>query len=200
MQTTNLPKLNPINFLRTFFRINQNLNAGNQHDAQEFLSIILDYLHEDLNRINKKPYYQLDEQKENETDKEASERFWNFHKKREDSIIVDLFHGQFKSKITCAQCGKLSVNYEPYIFLGLPIPEKKNRMIIKFAFMNKLEYFGFDLDENSTVYDLKKKAIEHMKMCGYNKDINNYILYNSIEFVLLDENKIIKRNANNEFT
>ena len=193
MQTTNLPKLNPINFLRTFFRINQNLNAGNQHDAQEFLSIILDYLHEDLNRINKKPYYQLDEQKENETDKEASERFWNFHKKREDSIIVDLFHGQFKSKITCAQCGKLSVNYEPYIFLGLPIPEKKNRMIIKFAFMNKLEYFGFDLDENSTVYDLKKKAIEHMKMCGYNKDINNYILYNSIEFVLLDENKIIKR-------
>ena len=59
--------------------------------------------------------------------------------------------------------------------------------------MNRLEYFGLDLDENSTVYDLKKKAIEHMKMCGYNKDVNNDILYNSIEFVLLDENKIIKR-------
>ena len=70
MQKTNNTVLNPINFLRTFFRINQSLNAGIQHDAQEFLSILLDYLHEDLNRINKKPYIQLEEQKENETDKE----------------------------------------------------------------------------------------------------------------------------------
>ena len=198
MQKTNNTVLNPINFLRTFFRINQSLNAGIQHDAQEFLSILLDYLHEDLNRINKKPYIQLEEQKENETDKEASERFWNSHKKREDSIIVDLFHGQFKSKITCEKCSNISINYEPFIFLGLPIPEKKNRMIIKFALMNKLEYFGFDLDNNPNVFDLKKKAVEHMKMCGYNNDINNDILYNHIEFVLLDENKIIKKIFNNK--
>ena len=198
IQTTNSTKLNPINFLRTFFRVNQSLNAGIQHDAQEFLSILLDYLHEDLNRIDKKPYIQLEEQKENETDKEASERFWNSHKKREDSIIVDLFHGQFKSKIKCVTCCNISINYEPFIFLGLPIPEKKNRMIIKFALMNKLEYFGFDLDNNSNVYDLKKKAVEHIKMYGYEKDISNDILYNNIEFVLLDENKIIKKIFNNK--
>ena len=193
MQSTNLPKLNPINFLKTFFRINKTLYAGMQHDAQEFLSILLDCLHEDLNRINKKPYIPLEEQKENEKDNEASDRFWNLYKKREDSIIVDLFHGQFKSKISCVECGNASINYDPYIFLGLPIPEIKNRMIIKLVFMNKLEYFGFDLTGKSSVFDLKKKAIEHMKMCGYNKDESNEVLYNCIEIVLMDENKIIKK-------
>ena len=164
-----------------------------QHDAQEFLSILLDNLHEDLNRITKKHYAVLEEQKKNETDEEASERFWTYHKMREDSIIVDLFHGQFKSKISCIDCGNLSINYEPFIFLGLPIPEKKNRMIIKFAFNNKLEYFGFDLNENSNIYDLKMSAVEHMIMCGYNKNENFEVLINNIEFVFFDNKKIIKK-------
>ena len=193
IKTTNSSKLNPIQFLRTFFKINKSLYAGMQHDAQEFLSILLDNLHEDLNRITKKHYALLEEQKKNETDEEASERFWNYHKMRDDSIIVDLFHGQFKSKISCIDCGNSSINYEPLIFLGLPIPEKKNRMIIKFAFNNKLEYFGFDLNENSNIFDLKMNAVEHMKMCGYNKDVNFEILIDNIEFVLFDNKKIIKK-------
>ena len=192
MQSTTSSELNPKNNLRTFLKINKPLSDGKQHDAQEFLSLLLDNLHEDLNRINKKPHFEIEEQKGNETDKEASERFWNLHKKREDSIIVDLFHGQFKSKISCLDCGNKSIKYEPFIFLELPIPEKKNRMVIKFIFMNKLEYFGFDLKENSTVLDLKKKAVEHMKMCGHNKNERNEELYNNIEFVLMDQNKIIK--------
>ena len=193
IKTTNSSKLNPIQFLRTFFKINKSLYAGMQHDAQEFLSILLDNLHEDLNRITKKHYAILEEQKKNETDEEASERFWTYHKMREDSIIVDLFHGQFKSKISCVDCGNLSINYEPFIFLGLPIPEKKNRMIIKFAFNNKLEYFGFDLNENSNIYDLKMSAVEHMIMCGYNKNENFEVLINNIEFVFFDNKKIIKK-------
>ena len=200
MQTTNSDKVNPINFLRTFFKINKSLYAGMQHDAQEFLSILLDNLHEDLNRINKKPYVLLEEQKEYETDQEASERFWNYYKMRDDSIIVDLFHGQFKCKISCMDCGNVSINYDPYIFLGLPIPEKKNRMVIKFVFNNNLEYFVFNLNENSNVLELKKKAVEHMKMCGYNVNEKEDVLCNNIEFVFFDNNKIIKKifNDNNK--
>ena len=32
-----------------------------------------------------------------EDDETASKRWWDYHKSREDSIIVDLFHGQYKS-------------------------------------------------------------------------------------------------------
>lgn len=58
--------------------------------------------------------------------------------------------------------------------------------------MNKLEYFGFDLEAKSKIIELKIKAVEYMKMCGYNKNIKNEILCEGIEFVLMDKNKIIK--------
>ena len=199
MKSTKNHKLNPINFLRIFFNINKTLRVGLQHDAQEFLSILLDYLHEDLNRINKKPYILLEEQKDNESDKEASDRFWHCYKMRDDSFIVDLFHGQFKSKITCFKCGKSSINYDPFIFLGLPIPEeKKNREIINIRFNNKIECFGFNVYEKSTVLDLKVKAVEFMKMCGYNKNEKKEVLCNNLEFVFFDEYKIIKKIFNNK--
>ena len=118
--------------LMNFFTKNKSLNLRYQQDAQEFLSILLDCLHEDLNRITNKPYILLEEQKPTESDLEASQRFWDLHKRRENSIIVDLFHGQFKSKITCSACGKSSITYEPFIFLGLPIPQNHNQEIIHF--------------------------------------------------------------------
>ena len=198
-KTSNVSRINPIDFLRVFFTKNKSLNLRSQQDAQEFLSILLDCLHEDLNRITNKPYILLEEQKPTETDLEASKRFWDLYKKRENSIIVDLFHGQFKSKITCLSCNKSSITYEPFIFLGLPIPQKHNQEIIKFFFANKWEYFGFELKEKSTIFDLKQKAINHMKMCGYKINESNDELYNIIELVQFDKYKIIKNiyNENN---
>jgi ubiquitin carboxyl-terminal hydrolase 6/32 len=34
-------------------------NGFQQHDAQEFLAFLLDGLHEDLNRVQNKPYVEL---------------------------------------------------------------------------------------------------------------------------------------------
>ena len=199
VKSSNNTRINPIDFIRTFFTKNKSLNLRNQQDAQEFLSLLLDSLHEDLNRITNKPYVLLEEQKETESDLEASKRFWDLYKKRENSIIVDLFHGQFKSKITCLTCNKSSITYEPFIFLGLPIPQKHDQEIIKFFFGNKWEYFGFDLKEKSTVFDLKEKAINHMKMCGYGINEPNEVLYNIIELVQFDQNKIIKNIFNDNY-
>ena len=198
VKTSTIQKVNPIDFLKIFFSKNKSLNLRNQQDAQEFLSILLDCLHEDLNRISKKSYVLLEEQKETETDSEASKRFWNLYKQREDSIIVDLFHGQFKSKITCSTCNKSSITYDPFIFLGLPIPQHLNQEIIKFYFGNKWNCFGFDLNEKSTILDLRKKGIEYMNMSGYcpTKEYNN--LNDIIELVLFDRNKIIKKIYNRD--
>jgi ubiquitin carboxyl-terminal hydrolase 4/11/15 len=192
MQSASTQRINPIDFLRVFFTKNKSLNVRNQQDAQEFLSILLDSLHEDLNRITKKPYFQLEEQKEQESDSEASQRFWDLYKQRENSIIVDLFHGQFKSKITCSCCHKSSITYEPFVFLGLPIPQHHNQIIIHFFFGDKWECFGFELKNDSTINDLKNRAIECMKMCGYKIEESFDSLYSSIELVQCDENKIIK--------
>jgi len=33
---------------------------------------------------------------------------WKLHKARNDSFVVDLFHGMFKSTLDCHVCGKVS--------------------------------------------------------------------------------------------
>lgn len=49
--------VSPVGLRKAIVRF-QNMFVGNsQHDAQELLQYLLDGLHEDLNRIHKKPYF-----------------------------------------------------------------------------------------------------------------------------------------------
>lgn len=47
---------------------------------------------------------------------------WENHIVRNKSIVVDLFHGQLKSKVTCKECGHESVRFDPFNYLSLPLP------------------------------------------------------------------------------
>ncbi|XP_006633881.2 ubiquitin carboxyl-terminal hydrolase 15 isoform X1 [Lepisosteus oculatus] len=99
-----------------------------QQDSHELLAFLLDGLHEDLNRIRKKPYIQLKDA-EGRPDKIVAEEAWENHIKRNDSIIVDIFHGLFKSTLVCPVCAKVSVTFDPFCYLTLPLPMKKERTL-----------------------------------------------------------------------
>lgn len=47
---------------------------------------------------------------------------WENHLIRNQSIIVDLFHGQLKSQVRCQECGHTSVRFDPFNYLSLPLP------------------------------------------------------------------------------
>uniref|UniRef100_A0A671TUQ0 Ubiquitin carboxyl-terminal hydrolase 15 n=1 Tax=Sparus aurata TaxID=8175 RepID=A0A671TUQ0_SPAAU len=99
-----------------------------QQDSHELLAFLLDGLHEDLNRIRKKPYIQLKDAN-GRPDKVVAEEAWENHIKRNDSIIVDIFHGLFKSTLVCPVCAKVSVTFDPFCYLTLPLPMKKERTL-----------------------------------------------------------------------
>jgi ubiquitin C-terminal hydrolase len=90
----------------TIGRFNASFTGYQQHDSQELLAFLLDGLHEDLNRIIKKPYIELPDF-DNMSDDEVASKSWAYHKARNDSVIVDLFQGQFKSRLICHECGKV---------------------------------------------------------------------------------------------
>ena len=77
-----------------------------QHDSHEFMSYLLDGLHEDLNRIRKKPQTSSVES-DSRPDAEVAEEAWRVYKMRNDSYFVDLFQGLFKSTLVCAVCSKV---------------------------------------------------------------------------------------------
>lgn len=76
---------------------------------------------EDLYKKSKKPYVEQTET-EGKTDEEASLEAWNKHVYRNESIILDLFHGQFKSTLVCSLCSRISITFDPFLMLSVPIP------------------------------------------------------------------------------
>ncbi|XP_078342012.1 ubiquitin carboxyl-terminal hydrolase 19-like isoform X3 [Crassostrea virginica] len=106
-------------------------NGFAQHDAQEFMAFFLDGLHEDLNRIKKKPYTETVDS-DGRSDEVVADEAWDIYKKRNDSFIVDLFQGQYKSKLTCPVCGKISITFDPFLYLSLPLPKKKRHLPVIF--------------------------------------------------------------------
>lgn len=99
-----------------------------QHDSQELLSFLLDGLHEDLNRVKKKEYVELCDAG-GRPDLEVAEEAWHNHKRRNDSVIVDTFHGLFKSTLICPDCGNISVTFDPFCYLSIPLPVSHKRVM-----------------------------------------------------------------------
>jgi ubiquitin carboxyl-terminal hydrolase 2/21 len=90
-------------------------NGYNQNDSTEALIFILDLLHESI--AGSMPASILD------TDSTSAPiQQWNSMYKQSHSIIIDNIYGQSHIKITCANCGHVSSNYDPYTLLHLPVP------------------------------------------------------------------------------
>ncbi|XP_061218316.1 ubiquitin carboxyl-terminal hydrolase 4 isoform X1 [Neopsephotus bourkii] len=99
-----------------------------QQDSQELLAFLLDGLHEDLNRVKKKPYLELKDAN-GRPDSAVAKEAWENHRLRNDSIIVDIFHGLFKSTLVCPKCSKVSVTFDPFCYLTLPLPLRRDRLM-----------------------------------------------------------------------
>lgn len=94
----------------------------NHHDCQELMAFLLDGLHEDLNRVKVKPYIEMKNDIESRPDEIVAAEAWKNYKLRNDSIIVDIFHAQLKSTLVCPECELVSVTFDPFCYLTLPLP------------------------------------------------------------------------------
>jgi hypothetical protein len=93
-----------------------------QHDAQELLSFVLDGLHEDLNRVCRKPLVESPAG-DGTDDAAVAALAWERHRLRNDSVVLDLFGGQYRSELVCPVTGRRSVTFEPFTCLTLQLPQ-----------------------------------------------------------------------------
>ncbi|KAG5456161.1 MAG: hypothetical protein BJ554DRAFT_4176 [Olpidium bornovanus] len=118
----------PRDFKYSIARFAPLFSGYQQHDSQELLNFLLDGLHEDLNRIEKKPYIELKDSARR-PDEEVANEVWDAHKARNDSVITDIFTGQFKSTLVCPVCNRVSVTFDPFSTLSLPLPVAKKKQL-----------------------------------------------------------------------
>ncbi|KAK7378005.1 hypothetical protein VNO80_03441 [Phaseolus coccineus] len=110
----------PRPFKTKLVRFAPQFSGHNQHDSQELLAFLLDGLHEDLNRVKHKPYIKSRDA-DGRPDEEVADEYWANHISRNDSIIVDVCQGQYKSTLVCPVCNKVSVTFDPFMYLSLPL-------------------------------------------------------------------------------
>ncbi|DAZ99023.1 TPA: hypothetical protein N0F65_010909 [Lagenidium giganteum] len=127
--TSEKKKFAPNDFKRVLSKFNPQFKGSDQHDAQELLACLLGSLSEDLNRIMVKPYTEQPDS-DGRCDALVADEWWHNHLKREVSVIVALFTGQYKSLLECDVCHYESARFEPFTFLQLSLPESSFRSVI----------------------------------------------------------------------
>jgi ubiquitin carboxyl-terminal hydrolase 4/11/15 len=87
---------------------------------------------------------------------------WNMHLMRNRSIIVELFQGQLKSTLKCPVCQKVSVKFDPFMYLSLPIPSTTTTTISVIACTDdgsRPTKYTIETTKNTTIRTLKEKYI-----------------------------------------
>jgi len=162
-----------------------------QQDSQELVAFLLDGLHEDLNKILQKPYVEGVEGN-GRPDEVVADEAWAGHLKRNKSVIVDLFQGQFKSTVNCDVCEKMSVTFDPFMYLSVPLPVSNDRvMLITTVYLNKPPLIhAIKVPKLGDVSDIQKQLSkisgltpEQMGICD---------VYSHKVFAALDPKKAIK--------
>lgn len=176
----------PHKFKSAIGETNSQFKNLDQQDSQEFLSYLVDVLHEELNIKSEKEYIPNPENFDG-TEEQLSGEYWANNLRRNASFIHSLFLGQLKSTLTCGTCFEKKITYETFTNLNIPIPQKKtillNIIIHRIPFTYKAYYF----EHYGKNQNIKEGNSEENVTKNYNKE---NILSNPTNEMLLKMNKV----------
>lgn len=146
--------IKPIHFKNILGKLNENFNNMYEQDSHEFLVYVVDTFHNALSypvkiTFNGKPISKNDKFAVKAIDN------WNISFKKEYSKIISIFYGQYHSQLICknekGNCNNISNKFEPFCYLPLSIPEKKE-----------------DNNQNINIYDLLNDFVKMEELSNDN--------------------------------
>ena len=168
--STSSSAISPDDFKREFGYKHRMFSGYRQQDTQEFCRFLLEDMNSELNEVkHPAPYKELstlDKTKE-QCDKEFDELF----RKRENSLIMDVFYAQLINIFKC------TCNFETYSFqkiLDFPLLLQKNKSISIEELLN--EYFEGESIEFGTKCEKCGKKTVHEKQVKISQPPNVLIL------------------------
>lgn len=107
-------------------KLSDSFEGDEQQDCHEFLTFMLDGLHEDMNAAGSRPrppaLAEIEEQyRERLNVRVAAAIEWERYLQTDTSLIVDLFQGQYLSRLECLTCRQTSTTYTAFSTLSLPL-------------------------------------------------------------------------------
>jgi ubiquitin carboxyl-terminal hydrolase 4/11/15 len=191
----------PRQFKSTLGRFAPLFSGYGQQDSQEFMSFLVDGLHEDLNRIRQKPYTSnpdFDDSKidDPEAIKELGEIYKKNYQARNSSVVTDLFNGFYKNKLVCPVCHKVSITFDPYLLLTLQLP-MDHYWSFPFVFVpidNKPVKIVIDNEKGMSMKALKEFVASRIPGTAAEKMFMAEIFNNKFYRVMRDQESIAEAN------
>ncbi|CDO94650.1 unnamed protein product [Kluyveromyces dobzhanskii CBS 2104] len=143
--STGSTAVQPSQFKLACGSVNSLFKGKQQQDCQEFCQFLLDGLHEDLNQCGANPPLkelspEAEKMRETMPMRIASAIEWERYLTTDFSVIVDLFQGQYASRLRCKMCGHTSTTYQAFSVLSVPVPKTRSCTIYDcFKEFTKLE-------------------------------------------------------------
>lgn len=173
--------LDPCDLRSTIVCFAPHFSGYEQHDSHELIMYMLDAIHEDLNRCIRKPMIETIIG-DGSNDYEIAEKAWKNHKKRNDSIIVDYFHGQLRSRCFCPKCENNIVVFDPFAVLSIPIspPVKRNVDVLYMPFdiFSRHEWIRITVSKCASTKEYRKalrKKVKGRFIVGFKSTIDDLV-------------------------
>ena len=131
----------PSNFIKIICQKEAKFKGPGWKDSFEFINLFLQYLNEDLNGTTNKINIEVKGKAENETSEECARRFWEINLKNNDSIITDLFCGQYKITITCPNCGWMEISFKNFYTINLPLLSQIKKQYFREKIINEFDFY-----------------------------------------------------------
>ncbi|CAK4198318.1 unnamed protein product [Aphanomyces euteiches] len=120
--------VSPNDFRKVFSKCKPQFDGFDQHDGHEYIASLLDAIHEDLNHPQTQTTPKLQSA---QNDIQLGHEAWARHLLQNQSVVVDVFHGLLRSQTTCNQCAHRRVQFEPSLFLSLPIAQLSAQCVLR---------------------------------------------------------------------
>ena len=122
---------------------------------------------------------------------EMADKCWEIYKARNDSVITDLFAGQYKSTVVCPVCDKVSIIFDPFnnLTVQLPIENVWSKAIFYFPLYQPPVRVQVDIDKNASFATLKEVVAK--KTGGDPKKMIIAEIYKCKIFRMFDDKKSI---------
>lgn len=93
-------------------------------------------------------------------------KVWDITKKRDDSVIADLFTGMYKSTLVCPDCAKVSITFDPFnnLTLQLPIENIWTHTIYYYPLNDYPIFMTVDMSKQGTIFALKEFVASRMNV------------------------------------
>jgi ubiquitin C-terminal hydrolase len=150
----------PNSFLNELFK-NKLFTFGEQSDASEFLSYMLNCIHEytshevSFNIQSKNPETAIAKMRISSL--KSWKKYFNKY-----SFVIDFIYGQYKCSLTCLTCKKETVSFEPFCIIDLPLPDVNVNVSI---------YDCFNKNSNAEILESGRRCTKCKKNTQTRKNI-----------------------------